>query len=116
MYPNKNPLRRIEDCPPFLAHALAREANGKQRIPLDAIVKRSGLSERTYLRTACKDSWDGVKYGVLKRFLKGCGVDPFNMRNHWRYLREHGFVLPYLTRQQADLLNKRCADQRKPTG
>lgn len=107
-YPTSNPLTRLHSCPPFLVHALARDKSGKKRIPLDQIVKRSGLSERTYLRTASKTDWDGVKFGVIKAFLKGCGVDPFKMRNHWRYLREHNFRPEYLTSKQWELMNRRC--------
>jgi hypothetical protein len=108
-YPNKHPLSRLEACPPFLAHVLARENNGKKRMPLEEIVARSGLSERTYLRTARKTSWDSVKFSVIKGFLKGCGVDPFKMRNHWRYLREHNFRPDYLTAKQWELMNSRCS-------
>lgn len=113
MHPIKNPLSRLDSCPPFLAHALARQHNGKKRIPLEDIVARSGLSERTYLRTARKESWDSVKYGVMKAFLSGVGVDPWNMRNHWRYLREHNFKFSYLTSKQQRMLNQLCAEKMK---
>lgn len=108
-YPLKNPLLRLENCPPFLAHALARERNGKKRLALNKIVERSGLPERTYLRTACKDSWDGVKYGVIKKFLKGCGVNPFQMNKDWRFLRVHNFQFPYLTKKQQQVMDGICA-------
>jgi len=114
MYPGKNPLSRLESTPPFLCHALARKRNGKQRIPLDEMVARSGLSERTYLRTARKDSWDGVKFGVIKGFLKGAGIDPWRMRNHLRYLREHNFQFPYLTAKQKRVMDEICAAKLKP--
>lgn len=113
MHPIKNPLSRLDSCPPFLAHALAREHNGKERIPLDEIVARSGLSERTYLRTARKDSWDSVKLSVIRAFLKGTGIDPFNFRNEMRYIREHNFKFPYLNKKQVAALNAICAKRLK---
>jgi len=112
-YPTKNPLAKLDSCPPFLAHALARERNGKKRLALDKIVERSGLAERTYLRTARKHNWDTVKFGVMKKFLKGTGVDPFRMRNELRYLREHNFQFPFLNKKQQQTLNEICAAAQK---
>jgi hypothetical protein len=114
MFPVKNPLTQLEKVPPFLAHALARKRNGRERIPLDEIVARSGLSERTYLRTARKDSWDGVKFSVIKGFLLGAGVDPWRMKNQLRYLRDHNFQFPYLTAKQKRVMDEICAAKLKP--
>lgn len=110
MYPG-NPILRLKQCPPFLAHALARKRN--KRMPLAEIVQRSGLSERTYLRTARKDSWASVKLEVIEKFLEGCGVNPWKMRDHHRFLRAHRFKIPYLTKTQQKIMDEICAQQSK---
>lgn len=108
MYPD-HPIERLQKCPPFLAHALARQR--KKRVPLIEIVKRSGLSERTYLRTARMNSWGSVKLDVILGFLKGCEVDPWRMRKHYRFLRDHNYVIPYLTKRQRQIFDEICRGQ-----
>jgi hypothetical protein len=113
-YPKKTPLDELTKCPPFLAHALARTRS--RRTPLAVIVARSRLSERTYLRTARKRSWNGVKLDVIVAFLYGTQVNPWRMRNHWRWLRRHNFKFPYLRKPQESILQELSAANLKELG
>lgn len=108
MHPAKDPIQTIKDCPPFLMHALARMQSGKKRLPLETIVKRSGLPERTYLRTARRDSWKGIKFEYVEAMRAGTGVNPFQMRNHWRLLRKHNYDLPFLNVRQKRIFVEIC--------
>lgn len=109
MYP-WDPIQKLKMCPPFLAHALARNRsrNGNKKMPLAEIVERSGLSQRTYLRTARMTSWASVKFDVIERFLRGTKVNPWRMQVHNKYLRKHNFRIPYLTKPQQKALDEIC--------
>lgn len=113
--PNHQPQTRLNQCnlcPPFLAYALARSTSGgvAKRLSLQELVERSGLPERTFMRTAQKTSWDHVKFGVMVGFLGACGVDPMQFRKHRRFLRNHRDRLPYLTDRQWQSLNDKARE------
>lgn len=90
----------VEAVPPCLMHALALDGTGRRRLTLAAIVERSGLTERTYLRTARRANWDDVKWKVIMAMIKGTGVDPLNNRRKRQLIRKHGFKIPHLTPSQ----------------
>lgn len=100
MFPIANPWKMVEAVPPCLMHALALDGTGKRRLTLAAIVARSGLTERTYLRTARRPNWDDVKWKVIMAMIKGTGVDPLNNRRKRQLIRKHGFKIPHLTAAQ----------------
>ncbi len=108
-FPISDPWAMLQAVPPFLMHALACDHTGRRRLPLDEIVKRSGLTERTYLRTARRDSWDDVKWKVIRAMIDGTGVDPLRMRRKRQFLRKHGCKIPYLTPRQQKILDELSA-------
>ena len=109
MFPISDPLKMLDACPPFLLHALACDKTGKRRLPLEVIVNRSGLTERTYMRTARRHSWDDVKLKVIKAMILGTGVDPMRMRKKRQWLRKRDYKIPYLTPRQQRILDEICA-------
>lgn len=70
-------LDALDHCPPFLVyygyHLLQA---GGQRMTVQALVERSGLTLRTLTRTAHRHSWAGVKVAVMDKFCRACGIDP----------------------------------------
>lgn len=66
-------LAKIDQLPPFVAFALARRH--RKRPTLDALVKASGLSLRTFTRIARKFSWGTVKASQIDAFCRACDVD-----------------------------------------
>jgi hypothetical protein len=90
-------------------HALALDHNGRRRLPLTVIVQRSGLTERTYLRTARRDNWDDVKLKIIEAMIVGTGVDPMRFAKQRKMLRRHGFKIPHLKPSQQRILDEICA-------
>lgn len=105
------PLRRLDLCPPFLAYVLARRDTGSavKRVSLPELVKKSGLSKRTFIRISAKTDWNSVRLEDIKAFLRACGVNPFQMKKHLRFLANHPDKLPYLSAEQSRNFNARSA-------
>jgi hypothetical protein len=102
-FPNKNPLSELHKVPPFLVHALAINNTGRRRFTLLEIVARSGLSERTYLRTVRNLDWRNVKEDVIERVLAGTGVNPWRFKRHRKFLRKYGETLRFINKRQRDV-------------
>ena len=105
------PLRRLDLCPPFLAYVLARRDTGSavKRVTLPELVRLSGLSKRTFIRISAKTDWNSVRLDDIKAFLRACGVNPFQMKKHLRFLANHPVRLPYLSLEQSRTFNARSA-------
>ena len=108
-YPKKNPLNELDNVPPFLAHVLAINNGGKNRFTLDEIVARSGLKERTYLRTIRMLDWQQVRKEVIERVLLGTGVNPWRFKRHRKFLRKHGATLRWVNMRQKNVYLELCA-------
>ena len=104
-----NPFEQIERCPPFLAYAVANQKHKKKRPTVDFMVERSGLPQRTFLRTVQKDDWENVKYFVIKGVFQGCGVNPGDMYEIFRTLRRNGFRPQNLSARQMAKFEAICA-------
>lgn len=99
-FQNRHPLSELHKVPPFLMHAIAIKPGGRERYPLEEIVARSGLTERTYLRTVRKCSWKEVKTGTMEGVLAGTGVNPWDFARHREFLRKHGADLKFINARQ----------------
>jgi len=111
MHTPTNLLGLLDKCPPFLVFALARRGTDK-RPKFDDIVKASGLSERTFIRIACRFSWREVKVKHIDGFCRACGVDPFNLEPHLGFLRRSltsDKPFAYMTSQQLARFNDHCS-------
>lgn len=116
----KTLLELADKLPPFLVFSLARTGKrgpgsnretasltGK-RPTLEHMILVSGLSARTFTRTARKLSWAGVRVSVVDAFCKGCGVSLFKTRSHTRFLRNTftcAKKMPHLSSRQLRNLN-----------
>lgn len=78
-------LETINRIPPFLVYSLARDH--RSRPSLNELVKRSGLSMRTFTRIARLMTWNGVRADNIDAFCQACGVDILHPRKDRDYLR-----------------------------
>lgn len=69
-------LAIIDQCPPFMIYYLSHHGRGR-RMTIEELVKDSGLSYRTFTRTARTTSWSSVRLHVMDRFCRACGLSPF---------------------------------------
>lgn len=102
-------FKKLKQCPPFLAYALARKGTGKNlhRPTLEQLVKLSGMPERTFVRLSQKTDWEGVKIGAAESFLAACNVDPWVMKEQRKFLKLHANDMPHLSKRQHRILNQR---------
>lgn len=70
-------MQLFDHCPPFAVYYGCNLLSLKYRTVAE-LTEASGLGMRTFLRTAYRPSWEGVKAGVMSRFLAACGVDIFH--------------------------------------
>lgn len=66
-------VKELENWPPFLVRALARDEHGKG-LTLTQIAAASGLSLRNVARIASRLTWAG-SMDHLKPFCRGCNFD-----------------------------------------
>jgi hypothetical protein len=66
----------LDNYPPFLVRALAREDGAA--LTMRQIAAKSGLPLRTVCRIAARLSWDGVKHEKVYAFCVGCN---FNLKS-----------------------------------
>lgn len=76
----------FDRCPPFAVYYGCNLLGGEYQT-VEKLSKRSGLGLRTFLRTAYRTSWKGVKIGVMDKFCRACGVDIFHPENVLQALR-----------------------------
>lgn len=72
-------LDELDKCPPFMAYYGHHLVTGK-RLTVDELAEVSGMSRRTFTRTARRRSWEGVRLGVLVAFCRACGVNLFDTK------------------------------------
>lgn len=85
--PPKTLLEKLDRTPPFLIHFYCHEKRRRIRPSSVELVRRSGLSERTFFRIASKLSWKGVPVEWVDAFTKACGVDILRLSALRDYLR-----------------------------
>jgi len=109
-------FNKLDQCPPFLAYALARSGTGSnlRRPTLEELVKQSGLPERTFIRVSQKLTWAAVKIETARAFLVACNVDPWVMKDQRKFLKAHADRLPHLSERQWRILNRRIDPNWKP--
>jgi hypothetical protein len=78
-------LKKVERYPPFLLFTWAG-CRTKNRITVEEISKKSGVSFRTCERLKVRISWKGVKICVVDKLFEACGVDPFEENRLRSYL------------------------------
>ena len=69
-------LEALDRCPPFLVYYGFHLLQTGERPNIPELLNRSGLSLRTFTRTAHRHSWARVKVSVMTRFCNACGVNP----------------------------------------
>lgn len=92
--------------PPILCRLLARKKNGPPLTDQE-IAARAKLSTLEVNLLSKLTNWEDVAFGVMKKFLAGCGIDFCNRADMkridayrrsqptWKYLRRSGQWLSY---------------------
>ncbi len=91
-------LEKLNEFPPFLCHALAREKHRRgpaRRLPLTELATLAGMSKSEFVRIAVKTSWAGVSNEDTERFTRACGLDIYG-----RMTKERRFFNQQMQRQK----------------
>lgn len=71
--------QKAERFNPIIVRMLARTRSKSPRLlTIEEIAERSGLDAFVVSSLAAKESWDGVPFDVMKKYLIGCDVDLCN--------------------------------------
>ena len=93
-------LAHLDALPPPIVYALGGRGRDPSERTMQALVKASGLSERTFLRIAKSASWGGIKVSNASAFCTACNVSVLFAAPYLLYLRKMagaGLALPHLT-------------------
>ena len=101
----KTILERLDELPPFIVRAMAitkfHRGKKSKRLPRSEIVRRSKLPRRSIDRYSYSKSWAKMSVEVASRFAEACGVDIFDRRKFYFFVRDHvKNGLPFLTKAQ----------------
>jgi hypothetical protein len=93
----------IDKYPPCVVRIFAREPTAGKRIRAvsnDEIAVSSGLPVERVKQIAFSSSWNHIKVGEMRAFIKGCGFDPLDssVRNRVKAYcrRDSGVKFKYL--------------------
>lgn len=81
-----NVLEHINKIPPFLCIAMARK--GTKPIPQKKIAELAKLSMATISRMSVQLKWDEHRAQDINAVANACGVNLYNQRNEWLYLKK----------------------------
>lgn len=98
---------KLDRASPRLCRLLARKKHGLLPMSNADIALRSGLARSTVNKIGQMQNWDRVTVGVMKRFMAGCGVDPWLLYKQFNYWRRLG--LKYL--RQSNNMQRRMYDR-----
>lgn len=77
-------------------------SNAVQRLKSRADIARdSGLAESTVSKISKLDSWDTMKFETMVAYIKGCGVDPLNLKERKRFFERADRKKAYFGRLNA---------------
>ena len=81
-------LKHADMLPPAVCRLVARKAHGRRLKTNEEIAKDGGLYVERVTRLATRTSWEGVPLEDIDAFMTGCGVNPFDRRLTFEYLRK----------------------------
>lgn len=121
----RNPLAKFNRTPPVAvrAYAIRGKKGGPpgdrvERIPLNELVEKSGISRRRFQQLSYLTSWENVTVGDMCAFSIACGVDISKKNPLYELNRKHGDKkLSFLTTRQkmaADRAIKRAKETKNP--
>lgn len=121
----RNPLAKFNRTPPVAvrAYAIRGKKGGPpgdrvERIPLNELVEKSGISRRRFQMLSYLTKWDNVTVADMVNFCLACGVDISKKNPLYELNRKHGDKkLSFLTTRQkmaADQAIKRAKETKNP--
>ena len=78
---------KLDRLPPFAVYAVSR-CGRSRRLPLLELIRRSGLSPRTFARIAVQFTWGNIKLADMEAFHRGCGVNPMRQKQHLQMIKQ----------------------------
>lgn len=81
-------IEQLDRLPPCLVRLVARNGHSGQRLTLQALSQRSGLSYASLQRLSVRRSWRDVPLWMIDAYTSACGVDLLRPRAKLAYLRK----------------------------
>jgi len=77
---------RFDRYPPPLVRVLARKREAKRAFELSDqdIAVRAGMPVTRVIEIASTPTWDGISFGEVKSFCRGCNFDPLDSKDRNR--------------------------------